>query len=1251
MAGFNLGNLTVDSSGRAVFSGIVSGIDFQATTDAIIAARRIPAVTLETRITDNDAKILALNDFRTLLTTLKSSLSDLRGAISVDSSTDIFATKQVFASTSRSDGQAPAAAGNLVGVTVSNATATGTHTLEVRRIATAQKVSSSSFTSTTTALDFSGNITVGDGAAAIVVTVLSTDSLLDIRDRINNTNTGVTPSGVTASIVSVSATENFLVLTNDTTGKNITVTDSGTVLSSLGLSTTNGLGNLRSGIASNNKVETADGFSQILFDGSTENSAYTVTYDSATDVMTLTRGDGETDTFSLTSDAIASGATETATFTKFGFTITLDENFNKAADITVAADTYNATGTGVIDAATIRIFDSEGDLSAITSTTLTFGNLSDATALTVTAVGGFSGTLDASTTGVKTLSLTDASGNELLVQFDVTTQFDNGESGVTIELHELENLITSNDSQFSSVLQTAQTARITADGLIDPTHFESRTLTSQTAILTNFKTNAAFPGSFDIVGSGTSTISYTDTDTLQTLRDKVNAVTSTTGVTARIIKDSVGFRLDFSSSSAFSFTDTNLLLSDLGVDESRVITRQTNTVGDLFAGITLNLFAAEAGTTVKLEIEQDLGALKSAVEEFVAAYNATRRFINTQNKFDATTGEKASDAGVLFGDSAMGAIQSKLSAIINGNVGGVDSTFSVLSQIGVDLVKSADLIDDLDRETLVLNSSKLDEALLKNPDDVRRLLAFDFKSSDPNITLISHTVNTSFSTTGYTLNVNFNDALNGVEVADNTVYTNVDALTGGPAAVGISAIAFGDTNATDQAFRYSYDGVAEQLKVFNLTSGTSQLFTITSQLDAVAGAGLDLGAGQTLDLALPGLDMTFTFSGDAGFLRAATFGGGALDTSALTNTAMTGGAVTTPTSGMNKATVDALIAAGAYDQATGLLTLGIGSTGSGEAHFNTATGILFSIDGGAVSADISATDLDDALAHTIRIFVNDGGADIEIAALDFTTLTGATLEAGQNITIDLGTGLLAESSVVTSATSPMSNYFTLTDGNFDILDSDNVLIGNVAYLAGESLTDVAATASLLSGITATVGASFTGFQLVITEDNNDAISLANDTGGLVAEHSITDTGSSVFSANFGGGANGIGDGSATIATNIITATSTTGAHGLTLLFSGIADVSAIQLDFTIGVAADLFFELEQILDTGSGSVQGQIAVLEGRNVLAQEKIDRIDRRLVIQRESLIRRFIAAELAISSTNNLIAAIKATFSALEAARRSS
>ena len=131
----NLDSLVVDSSGRASFSGLSTGIDFVGAVDSIIQAKRIPAVTLESRITLNDEKIVALTDLRALMESLKNAMSTLRGAVSIDGSTDAFSNKQTFASTSRSDGVTPSAAGNLVGVTVTNAAATGSHEIEIRRIA------------------------------------------------------------------------------------------------------------------------------------------------------------------------------------------------------------------------------------------------------------------------------------------------------------------------------------------------------------------------------------------------------------------------------------------------------------------------------------------------------------------------------------------------------------------------------------------------------------------------------------------------------------------------------------------------------------------------------------------------------------------------------------------------------------------------------------------------------------------------------------------------------------------------------------------------------------------------------------------------------------------------------------------------------------------------------------------------------------------------------------------------------------
>ena len=152
----NLNNLSVDSSGRAVFSGLSSGIDVQGIVTDIIAAKRIPIDTIETRILENADQITALGDLRALLTSLRQSLSTLRGAVTLGDTGDVFSAKQVFATTSRTDRTTPSAAGNLIAVTTTNAAAAGSHTIEVLRAATAHKVASKTFSSETAARSLSG---------------------------------------------------------------------------------------------------------------------------------------------------------------------------------------------------------------------------------------------------------------------------------------------------------------------------------------------------------------------------------------------------------------------------------------------------------------------------------------------------------------------------------------------------------------------------------------------------------------------------------------------------------------------------------------------------------------------------------------------------------------------------------------------------------------------------------------------------------------------------------------------------------------------------------------------------------------------------------------------------------------------------------------------------------------------------------------------------------------------------------------
>ena len=117
----------------------------------------------------------------------------------------------------------------------------------------------------------------------------------------------------------------------------------------------------------------------------------------------------------------------------------------------------------------------------------------------------------------------------MTVQFDVTTDFDGAETGLSITLNELKNAVGATGTVFDNELQTAQSARFTADGLIDADRFESVFITSSTSTLTNLAPQAG-DGSFDItVGSDSVTVNYLGADTVSGLVTKINNAITTAG--------------------------------------------------------------------------------------------------------------------------------------------------------------------------------------------------------------------------------------------------------------------------------------------------------------------------------------------------------------------------------------------------------------------------------------------------------------------------------------------------------------------------------------------------------------------------------------------------------------------------------------------------------------------------------------------------------------------------------------------------
>lgn len=543
---------------------------------------------------------------------------------------------------------------------------------------------------------------------------------------------------------------------------------------------------------------------------------------------------------------------------------------------------------------------------------------------------------------------------------------------------------------FDNQLQAARKAQFYADGLLDnsDTRYES-------GLQDNASAQIGTSGTLTF--STADTVNYSSTDTLQDLAAAITA--NVAGVTAEVVQDGAKVRLQITGASAFTFSETGGggAIDDLRLGNARLIfERDSNTVSDLFEGTTLSLFQAERGTTVKIDVEQDLNAVKTALVDFVDAYNAIKVFVNQQQLSDAATGEAADDAGPLFGDSALGSVEQSLGRILGQGAQGVSQEFSVLAQIGIDFVNNNSVSDPLLKDTLVIDDATLDAKLLNNADDVRRLLAFDFNSSDPNIALLDFSGATTYNLAGYTLNV-----------------------------------------------------------------GTVS----------------------------PGVETSLS---------------------------------------INDKTV-------ALDDAVD----GVGATTSGS----------FTINGTPIAYDVASDTLE-----TLAGMINGAG------------IPGVSASA-------------------------------VSDG------------------AG-------------------------GYKLEISS-GQAALDVSGDSGDLLSSLSLSVTSVLITSANINGTPDGADDGSVTVQGNVLVATNATGAEGLRLLFTGTAATSGIQLGFTTGIGTNLFYEIENIIDSETGVIQSEIDTMSGQNDLAQDRIDNMVVRLDLQREALFQRFVAMETALATMNNILESIRQTF----------
>jgi len=188
-----------------------------------------------------------------------------------------------------------------------------------------------------------------------------------------------------------------------------------------------------------NFLEAADGFASIALEAGVGNDSLLIGYDSATNLLTVTNlTQGNSESIDVGATAIVAGETQTANFTSLGVVITLDSAFDKGTDINPTNAATITSATGAMTNIEISLADSS---SAVQNLAAVSGSITTTdTDAIVLNIGGFTGSFDGAT-GSKTVTLSDGSGADFTLTFDVTTAFVSGAATDSISVGDLGALV------------------------------------------------------------------------------------------------------------------------------------------------------------------------------------------------------------------------------------------------------------------------------------------------------------------------------------------------------------------------------------------------------------------------------------------------------------------------------------------------------------------------------------------------------------------------------------------------------------------------------------------------------------------------------------------------------------------------------------------------------------------------------------------------------------------------------------------
>jgi flagellar hook-associated protein 2 len=543
-----------------MISGLASGIDWRTIVDQLSAIEHRPVDLVENRKSDLEKKLTEWQSFNTMLLALDTASQSL-------SEPDDFYlyTSSMTTDSSTINGE------DLLSVSSSTTASTGSYTLKVTSLATAQKLSSNPFSSQTEELGsgYAGDIVINGK----VLSIEASDSIADVAYNINGLNTGSDPSGVTATVVRYGTNDYRLILTSDQTGAD-------------GMSLLNG--------SSTNLIQKFGwkDNTALVIKNSITNGAQSDLFSNSNVTIKSLLGltDGEASTGSLLIDGTA------VSIDLAGDSITdIKEAVNLAM---VAAGKGNDIVASVIsesvDGNTFYRLQIEGTQSFADENNIlnTLGVLDHSSANVTGKISGNSMTADGGYITSETL-LADIDGYIAHTGGDNIQMTGNQTGGGAVNY----TFSISSSTTVADLLSAIETRYATNSG--DVVAY----LTADGKIRVD-----------DVAGGGS--LSVTLTDNVSNGQLEFVAGNAAFGAAAARQREIV--------------EGGDAVVEVDGVE----VSRSSNTIDDILTGVTLNLIKADDATTVTLNIGHDLESIKDNIDSFVTAYNDVMTYINSQFDYD-----------------------------------------------------------------------------------------------------------------------------------------------------------------------------------------------------------------------------------------------------------------------------------------------------------------------------------------------------------------------------------------------------------------------------------------------------------------------------------------------------------------------------------------------------------------------------------------------------------------------------------------